>query len=546
MDRDEPSDAYRVYFGLEGRRVERGPSVFISPSRDRWNDFGFRTHADFRILASSGQSITASGFLGFLFEKGADATDTSELRELLSSAADGCLSAQDVAEGRFFTMLSGMDAYRQLVDFLGVAELRQCLLAINDVIALTEYRSSTEWLGEALSSDVFNMSFIRSSDCYFTFKNAGPLLRGAAYETFDLSSTSLATELPRDGSASEIAFYFDHTGPLPKRITVIIGKNGVGKSQTLGRIARAALRDSRTLRDAHGERFLFNRLLAFAPTNEAEQVFPAEPRGAAHVWYRRYSLNRARRARRNRYVTDLILQLARSDQRIGSDKRWNIFLNAITAIEDWETIALPFRSGQKYRPLGELAGRGEQHSLQSYALIDVTLPPRRHLESGDYELSSGEISFLTFAAQVCLDVENGSLLLVDEPETHLHPQLISGFIALLDHLLRTTGSVAILATHSVFVVREVFRKQVIVLRRSPDGDVLAVRPTLRTFGADPGAISYFVFGEDTPSALASEVKANLLAGDVSWDSLYDKYADELSMEFLDELRATAEGPTAAE
>jgi energy-coupling factor transporter ATP-binding protein EcfA2 len=538
MARSEQPDVYQVYFGLKWPTVEAGRTVLIRPSRDGWNDFGFRTHVDLRIVAPTSEVTAATGFLGFLPEEEADAVDASHLRRLLSSAGEEFIAAEKVP-GRFFTMLRQMDEYRRLVDALGVEELRECLLSINDVVAFNEYRSSAEWLGQALSSDVFGMSFIRSSESYFAFKNAGPLLRGAAYETFDLSSTSLATELPRDGASTPMAFHFDHEGPLPKRIAVIIGKNGVGKSQTLGHIARAALRDSRTLRDANGERFLFNRLLAFAPTNEAEQVFPVERR-AAQVWYRRYTLNRARRAKRNRYVTDLIVQVARSDQRIGRDKRWKIFLDAIAAIEDWETIAVPVRSGRRYLPLGELGGSGEQRSLQTYAEVDVTRPPRRHLESGDYELSSGEISFLTFAAQVCLDVENGSLLLVDEPETHLHPQLISSFIALLNHLLRTTGSVAILATHSVFVVREAFRKQVTVLRRSPDGEVVVDRPTLRTFGADPGAISYFVFGEDSPSELAREVKSNLLASHASWESLYDTYRDELSMEFLNELRTTAE------
>ena len=85
-----------------------------------------------------------------------------------------------------------------------------------------------------------------------------------------------------------------------------------------------------------------------------------------------------------------------------------------------------------------------------------------------------------------------------------------------------------------------FRQQVTVLRRALDGEVVAERPTLRTFGADPGAISYFVFGEDTPSVLASEVRENLLATDMRWDALYAAYGDELSMEFLSELRAAAD------
>src|SRR4051794_13877672 len=169
MDRSEQPDVYQVYLGLDWAPVEAGGRVLIRPSRDAWNDFGFKTHADFRIIASTGEITAATGFLGFLLEEEAEATDTSHLRAFLSSAASTFVSAEDLP-GRFFTMLREMDAYRRLVDALGVKELRQCLLSINDVVALTEYRSTTEWLNQALSSAVFNMSFIRSSESYFAFK----------------------------------------------------------------------------------------------------------------------------------------------------------------------------------------------------------------------------------------------------------------------------------------------------------------------------------------------------------------------------------------
>jgi hypothetical protein len=71
----------------------------------------------------------------------------------------------------------------------------------------------------------------------------------------------------------------------------------------------------------------------------------------------------------------------------------------------------------------------------------------------------------------------------------------------LDGLLEATGSAAIIATHSAYFVREVFREQVTVLSVDSENMVRAQRPKLRTFGADVGAISYFVFGEDEPSSV---------------------------------------------
>ena len=63
---------------------------------------------------------------------------------------------------------------------------------------------------------------------------------------------------------------------------------------------------------------------------------------------------------------------------------------------------------------------------------------------------------------------------------------------------------------------------------------------LQTFGADVGSISYFVFGEDEPSMLASEVEKRLLASYQSWEQLYADYKEQLSPEMLGSLRLAME------
>ena len=157
-----------------------------------------------------------------------------------------------------------------------------------------------------------------------------------------------------------------------------------------------------------------------------------------------------------------------------------------------------------------------------------------------FPLSSGEVTFIRFAAQASLYIDNGSLLLIDEPETHLHPNFIGNFMSLLDGVLKDTGSAAIVATHSSFVVREVFDEQVSVLEMNEDGSISTMKPNLRTLGADVGEISFFVFGEDEPSHLIEDIKARLLENHKSWTELYDIYKGKLSLELLSELRTEME------
>jgi hypothetical protein len=75
------------------------------------------------------------------------------------------------------------------------------------------------------------------------------------------------------------------------------------------------------------------------------------------------------------------------------------------------------------------------------------------------------------------------------------------------------------------------------LRADVDRRIEVQRPRLATFGADIGEISYFVFGEDEPSYLAQELERNIQSSGMTWDEILERYSSELSLEFLNELRA---------
>lgn len=542
--REEGAPSTKVFFGKRGAPTPILPpdAVLVVPSGDSWNDFGHQTRVDvFFYMVPATPPIQISGYLGFVSsDKKRSGRDL--LQELL--AGEHSTIQANASELQLFTMLPDLAHYRRLVQLVGPDSAKRSLLAINDLVAINEFQPSAEIFGLATKTEVFSLSFMRSADAYFAFKNAGPILRGLASEQVGIVSNSLAIKFHLPGRASEhdLQFDFDLDAEIPKRIAVIIGKNGVGKSQTLGRIARAALDGSAALTNgADGGRPELNRLLAFAPTNESESVFPSEKRRRPKIWYRRCSLNRASRAGRNDHVSDLIAQVARSSESVAGKGRWGIFSQAVRSISDYEQIHLiGTRTGEPFVPMRSLAIGGEQALLERFAAIDAKKEPVRLVEGKGYPLSSGEISFLKFAAQVSLHIENGSLLLLDEPETHLHPNFIARFAELLDRLLELTGSIAIIATHSAYFVREVFQEQVTVLTIDEDQIVQALRPRLKTFGADVGAISYFVFGEDQPSRMAERLRNKLIAKNWTWDVLYERYKDELSLEMLNSLRAKVE------
>ena len=108
-------------------------------------------------------------------------------------------------------------------------------------------------------------------------------------------------------------------------------------------------------------------------------------------------------------------------------------------------------------------------------------------------LSSGHKIVLLTVTRLVESVEERTLVLIDEPESHLHPPLLSAFIRALSELLINRNGVAIIATHSPVVLQEVPRKCVWRLRRSGDA-VAAERPQIETFGENVGTLTHEVFG----------------------------------------------------
>jgi hypothetical protein len=74
-------------------------------------------------------------------------------------------------------------------------------------------------------------------------------------------------------------------------------------------------------------------------------------------------------------------------------------------------------------------------------------------------------------------------------------------------------------------------------RLENESEVRALPVTLTTFGADVGAISFFVFGEEQPSRLARQLREQLLRSEGNWEQLFERYSSEIAPEFLMLLRS---------
>ena len=112
-------------------------------------------------------------------------------------------------------------------------------------------------------------------------------------------------------------------------------------------------------------------------------------------------------------------------------------------------------------------------------------------------LSDGEQMLLgRMALLFLLRRQDGTLLLLDEPETHFNDVWKRELIDLIDDaILKTTTAQVVVATHTSIALTDVFKSEIVLLRRDlQTGEFYEADEPIETFGATPEDILREIFG----------------------------------------------------
>jgi len=144
-------------------------------------------------------------------------------------------------------------------------------------------------------------------------------------------------------------------------------------------------------------------------------------------------------------------------------------------------------------------------------------------------LSSGHKIVLLTMTRLVETVEEATLVLLDEPESHLHPPLLAAFILALSDLMEDRNGVAIIATHSPVVLQEVPRSCVWKLRRSGD-ELIASRPDIETFGENVGTLTQEVFGLEVTTSGFHRTLQETVEGGADYEDVLAIFNGQLGAE----------------
>lgn len=108
-------------------------------------------------------------------------------------------------------------------------------------------------------------------------------------------------------------------------------------------------------------------------------------------------------------------------------------------------------------------------------------------------LSSGHMIIMLSLTLLSESIYEKTIVVIDEPETHLHPPLLSTYIRTLSYLLGKKNAVALIATHSPIVLQEVPQNCVRRVDRTK-GDMFFSSIKIESFATSIDSLTREVFG----------------------------------------------------
>lgn len=477
-----------------------GPLAVLE--KDRWDDFGFRTTFQLRIIDAEGRQHEVGS------------VKIADLGMMERDSGGVSMPQRFTSLNDTFFSLGQDDTYYERLRQLGDGIRLGVLAGLRD-IAFDE--RAYQIAREQEVTRVSLLRFVRAAAVEEQFRR---IARGgdrvAAFHV--LYQSPSPPSAAGAGSGLTLSFRVEPDTRPSSNIHVVTGRNGAGKSVLLNRLARAVADPEadpeavgRVIEDNRDQRRSFANLVSvsFSAFDDLpllpgdDESFPT-----VHVGLRVPSASRGHRMKSQwqlkRDFADSVEACLMGDR----GRRW---LNALRTLT--------------------YAGSGllEEDWLEDFQA--ATSPGRRRAKARQLfaSLSSGHKVVLLTVTRLVEHVGERTLVIIDEPETHLHPPLLSAFVRVLSDLLTDRNGLAIVATHSPVVLQEVPAHCVSILRRYGDL-VVAAQPGIETFGENVGVLTREVFGlEVTASGFHHELAA-LVDDGHSYQSILERFGGRLGGE----------------
>ena len=490
------ADRAKTYKSITGQR-----EAFLF--RDNWDDYGFKTT-----------------FLLVYFDENGARIDIGEVKIMQVGVSRGYTPMEDtfdVLDRGYAALGQGQDYYETLLELDEEPRL-EILNSLRDVV----------WNQVARDEIHDEVAYIDSLMRSIGEKRFAKLVKIILNEA-ELTPFKFTYKFPNVDE--RILFKVTPNSRPPSNIHVVIGRNGVGKTTLLTSLS-SLLRNGRDRRlgrlifhddedTAAKDQFANLITVAFSVFDK----FDPPPRSLAGLLRSRKTGTKS--GIQYNYV-GLKKRIRRGDERATGNK------NDADLQKDFvESTLRCLRSAS--RPRWQAAMRILEADplfagLQLSKLPDLPTNEIEDLAGALFEsASSGHKIVLLTLTQLAELVSERTLVLIDEPEAHLHPPLIMAFVRALSDLLSKRNGVAILATHSPVVAQEVPSDCVSLMFRH-GGEIQIERPEIETFAENLGVLSREIFRLQVTESGHHNLIADAVKDAEDIEQLMDMFEDRVGAE----------------
>lgn len=293
-----------------------------------------------------------------------------------------------------------------------------------------------------------------------------------------------------------------YNAPPFMRVVGLIGNNGVGKTQMLKTLIGNLV--SRDVDSAKQPLFRSCLAISSTPFDEYDKIAPKETR----IPYLCFSIEQNAQYTEEAIIESILIIYQRP--LIHRKPMIQLYKEAIDSL------------------LGEQVGGFLVYNEKT----DNYDFDKEYLSNQIHIMSSGQLHIFNLLTFIHAHIHLSSLLVIDEPEVHMHPQIVVSFMTMLGGILNRFRSFAVIATHSPLIVREMVGQNVYLMRMLKDDIPNVAKVAFETFGADASELYMQIFNFDERMSSFYHYVIRLVKEGYSYEKvlkLFEHYAPKLGL-----------------
>lgn len=484
-------------------RIELYPDIDWETSKFKpWDDFGYQTTFEIKLFYQDKEYELPA--IKILFE---NEKNTHNIFKNILLEEGSLFFEFPIEEMNYVSLPTDTEFYTALYSLLELSEITTILNSLHDA----SYINNTNNLPKykfLFKSEGFYNSLTRDMTSKKALEYGWFIVtdRTLSKETFFTLDFQLGTYSNRHNV--EINF---KKSIFPNNINVLIGSNGSGKSQTLMHLIEELLGIGETQQVCKMP--FFNQIVtvAYSPF-ETYRTSLMNTTLAVKTVYKYFGFrDKANQFNQNlpniisiKSVFSMLKEDKNKDYFRNRPNKYDTFLSVISSAVDFDHIGFEIDRIIDWQPHNNNKIIDEKFYMiidkddffAEIHIYDEHINTNRGIvffkDSEVIELSSGQQIFSQLISSIVSSIREDTLVIIDEPELYLHPNLEVELMKMLKEILKIYDSYAVIATHSSIIAREVAREYISVFKKI-ENTIQVTRPPFETFGGDMEKINSYVF-----------------------------------------------------